>query len=322
MVRLYSFILLLLCLGLLFPFYGADQVLGADYPKKTIRIIVPFPPGAGIDMEARGIAPMLQKHLGVQVSVENVPGADGRIGFTKFWKAEPNGYTLSIHTVVSTLAKERILNTEFRVSEFSHICSWSRTNCVLVVNSEKWKTFDEFKKAGQKDMLNGGISGRGTASHLNGLILVDGLDIKVNWVPFQGGAQALTALAGNHIDFSIVATTSGQPLVKAGKLRALLVLADGKDMVFPDVPVPKDLGLKFPIISVIRGAEGPPKMSPEIVKILEGAFAKAVKEPEYQSWSKSRMIETVFLGSQEYRKTVEIQQKEIDRYKELLKDTN
>ncbi len=312
---------ILLCLGWVLPLDG-DKAFGADYPAKSIKIIVPFPPGAGIDMEARGIAPFLQKHLGVQVSVENVPGGDGRIGFTKFWRSEPNGYTLTIHTLISTLTKERIFNTEFHVGEFSHICSWSRTNTVMVVNSEKWKTFDEFQKAARKEMLNGGISGRGTASHLNGLIFADGLSIKVNWVPFEGGAQALTAVAGKHIDFSMVATTSAQPLVKAGKLRALVVMADGKDMVFPDVPLPKNLGLNFPIISMIRGADGPPKMSPAIIKILEDAFAKSVKEPEYQSWTQSRMIESLFLGSKEYGRATEIQQKEIDRYKDLLKESN
>lgn len=311
-------IIVLLSLGLIFLFTG-EKVFSANFPEKPIKFIVGFAPGSGIDLEARGIAPYVQKHLGVQVTIENVSGADGKIGLTRVWKSKPDGYTLMLHTTTMSLIGEYILNPEYRIIDFSHIFSWSLTNQVLVVNSETYKTLDEFVKAGRERSLSSGLPGRGTASHLSGLILVDGLGIKVNWVPFDGSGDALTALAGKHIDFAAVATTSALPLVKAGKLRPLVVMANSKDVVFPDVPLAKDLGYHFTVIPMIRGVDGPPKMDAAVIKVLEEAFAKAVKEPDYLAWAQKRMVEIVPLNHEEYRKAIENQQKEVEIFKGFLK---
>ena len=300
-------------------FTGTGEVFGANFPTKLVTTVVGFSPGAGIDIEARGIAPFLQKHLGVQVVIDNVPGADAKIGLTRVWRAKRDGYTLMIHTTTMSIIGEYLLNPEYRIAGFSHIFSWSQTNSVLVVNSENWKTFDDFVKAGRERVLSSGLPGRGTASHLSGLILESALGIKVNWVPFDGSGDALTALAGKHIDFASVATTSALPLVKAGKLRALVVMANSKDIVFPDVPLAKDLGYKFTVIPMLRGADGPPNMAPDVVKVLEDAFAKAVKEPEYLAWAKKRMMEIAPLNHKEYGEAIDSQQKEIEKYKTFLK---
>ncbi len=291
---------------------------GATFPTKPVTVVVNFSPGAGIDLEARGIVPFVQKYLGTRVTIENVPGADGKIGLTRVWKAKPDGYNVIIHTTTLTLIGERIAETEYRFIDFTHIFSWSRTNSVLVVNSEKWKTFKDFVTAAKERTLSAGVPGRGTASHLAGLIFVDGLGIKVNWVPFDGSGEALTALAGNHIDFASVASTSGLPLVKAGKLRALVVFANSKDMVFPDVPLAKDLGYNFPVVPMLRGVDGPPKTDPAAVKALEAAFAKAIKDPEYLAWANKRMVEVISLGQEEYTKAIESQIPEIERYKSFF----
>lgn len=318
--KFYLGIIVLLSVWLIFLFTG-EKVFSANFPEKPIKFIIGFAPGAGIDLEARGIAPYVQKHLGVQVTIENISGADAKIALTKVWKSKPDGYNLIVHTTTMSLIGEYILNPEYRIINFSHIFSWSQTNQVLVVNSESWKTFDEFVKAARarERPLSSGLPGRGTASHLSGLILVDGLGIKVNWVPFDGSGDALTALAGKHIDFAAVATTSALPLVKAGKLRPLVVLANSKDIVFPDIPLAKDLGYNFTVIPMIRGIDGPPKMEASIINVLEEAFAKAVKEPDYLAWAQKRMMEIAPLNREEYRKAIESQQKEIEKYKGFLK---
>lgn len=316
--RLHLGMMILLSFGMMFLFIEGERAFGANFPEKPVRFILGFSPGAGVDLEARGIAPYVQKHLGVTVTIENVPGADGKIGLTRVWKAKPDGYTLMIHTTTMSVIGEYLLNPEYRIIDFSHIFSFSRTNQVLVVNSETWKTLDEFIKVARERTLSSGLPGRGTASHLSGLILADGLGIKVNWVPFDGSGDALTALAGKHVDFASVATTSALPLVKAGKLRALVVMANSKDVVFPDIHLAKDLGYNFSVIPMLRGVDGPPKMNAAVVKVLEDAFAKAIKEPDYLAWGQKRMIETISLNHEEYRKAIEGQQKEIEKYKGFL----
>lgn len=298
---------------------SADHSGAANFPDRPIRVIVYQAAGSGTDSEARGIVPYVQKHLGVQITVENVPGASGKIGLTRLMKAKPDGYTLLIHTTTQTLMGEILLYPEYRIADLSPIFSWSLTNQVLVVHNESWRTLDEFIKDARVRPLSAGIPGRGTVSHLMSLILVDGLGIKVNWVPFDSGGDALTSLAGKHIDFAAVGTTTALPLVKGGKLRPLLVFADRKDIVYPDVPLAKEIGYKFPAMPMIRGVDGPPKLAPEVVKTIEEAFFKAVKEPEYIAWSQKRMMEIVPLNHEEYHKAISEQQREIEKYRDILR---
>jgi tripartite-type tricarboxylate transporter receptor subunit TctC len=297
----------------------ANTALSADFPTKPVRLIMGMAAGAGIDFEARALAPYLQKHLGTQVIIENVPGANAKIALTKVWREKPDGYSIMIHTTTMSIIGQMILNPEYSISDFTHIYSWSATNQVLVVNSEVFKTLEDFVKEGKKRTLTAGLPGIGTSSHLSGLLLVEGLGIKVNWVPFYGSGDALTSLAGKHIDFASVATTSAPPLVTAGKITPLLVLANKKDIVFPNVPLAKDLGYNFPVIPLLRGADAPPKTPLAVAKILEKAFAKAVQEPEYKSWAQKRMMEITPLNGAEYGKAIERQTKEVEKYKSILK---
>jgi tripartite-type tricarboxylate transporter receptor subunit TctC len=148
---------------------------------------------------------------------------------------------------------------------------------------------------------------------------VDSLRIKVNWVPFDSGQDAITALAGKHIDFATVGTTIALPLVKAGKLKPLLVFANDKDMVYPDVSSAREMGYHFSAMPMIRGVDGPPKIPMSVIKVLEDAFAKAIKDPNYVTWAQKRMIEIAPLNHEEYQKAIEEQMREIEKYKDILK---
>ncbi len=289
------------------------------YPEKPVKFIVGFSAGAGIDMEARGLAPFVQKHLGAQVIIENIPGANAKIALTKIWRGKPDGYNIMIHTTTMSIIGQYLLEPEYRIPDFTHIYSWSSTNQVLVANKEVFASFDDFMKEAKKRTLSAGLPGIGSASHLSGLMLENGLGIKVNWVPFDGSGDALTSLAGKHIDFASVATTSALPLVKAGRLIPLLVLANTKDIVFPDVPLAKDIGYNFTIIPMLRGADAAPKTPRTVVNKLENAFAKAVQEPEYISWTQKRMMEVIPLTGMEYGRAIEKQEKEVEKYKGYLK---
>ncbi len=315
--KLYVGIIVLLSFSLVLLFNG-EKACGATFPEKPIQLIVNFSPGSGADTDARGIAPFLQKYIGVSVMIENVEGATGKIGCTKVWRAKPDGYTLVTQDIPMALIGEYILNPEYRIVDFSQVFAYTQINSVLVVNSESWKTFDEFITEAKRRTLSVGLPGKGTVAHLNVLLLAKGTGINVNYVPYDGGAQALASLAGKHCDFASTSVTSALPLIKAGKLRPLLIFGNKRDNAFPEIPIVRELGLKSTPIPSIRGIDGPPKMEQRVIKIIEEAFFKTSKDPGYVAWAKNRMMENIPLTHEEYREAVVNQQKEVEKYKDIF----
>jgi tripartite-type tricarboxylate transporter receptor subunit TctC len=292
----------------------------AGYPNRAIKLIPCAGAGGGEDMEARAIAPFLEKQLGQRIIIENQPGAGGKIAMEKFQKTEPDGYTLITYTFPKSIIIEYMDKTSFKTKDFVPIYSWSRSSQILLVHADAWKTFDEFLMAAKAKTLSGGLSGRGSTTHLAGLLAVDELGIKVNWVPYEGSAGSVTALAGKHLDFTLCLTTSAVSLVNAGKLRPLLLLSDQRDPYMPDVPIAKDLGIKMDFVPTLRGVEAPPKTPPTIIKVLEEAFSKAAKDPGFLDIAKKRQMVLQSVGSQEFGKIVADAYPKIGKYQQMLKE--
>ncbi len=290
---------------------------GADYPSKAIKFIVTAGPGGGEDTEARALSPFLEKHLGQRVIIENQAGAGGKIAFERFQNAKPDGYSLITYTFPKSIIIEVKDKTGFRTKDYTPIYSWSTSSQLLVAHADTWKTLDEFIKAAKAKTLSGGVSG--DATYLAGLLGVDGMGIKVNWVPYEGAAGSVAALAGKHLDFAICLATSATSLIQAGKLQPLLLFSDRRDPYMPDVPIPKDLGIKIDIIASLRGAEAPPKTPPAIIKTLESAFSKAAKEPLFIEIAKKKQIVLQSVGSREFGKIVADTYPKIAKYQQMLK---
>lgn len=278
------FIILSLILSLSTPVLSAEKRL--DFPRKPIRLIVPYAVGSGNDIQSRGIAPYLGKQLGVTVLVDNIPGADSRIGLNEAWKAKPDGYTLVNPGMPTPIVNEKLFPVNYKTLEFTHIFAWAQDNIVLMVNSDSWKTPQEFIAAAQSKSLAGGNSGIGSVSQIAGLQLEEAAKFKpVNWVPFGGGSETMTQLAGKHVDFGITTVSSAKALVDAGKLRPILIFSTEKDPTFPDAPLSREVGLNLTAMPIVRGVMAPPGLSPQIANILEQAFSKAVQDPDFLSWA-------------------------------------
>ncbi|OGA16578.1 MAG: hypothetical protein A3G25_11060 [Betaproteobacteria bacterium RIFCSPLOWO2_12_FULL_63_13] len=295
-------------------------VLGADFPSHPVKLIVTAPAGGGEDTEARAIAPFVEKHLGQPVVIENQAGAGGKIAFEKFQKAARDGYTLITYTFPKSVIIEYQGKTGYKTRDFTPIFAWSRSSQILVVNSESWKTFDEFLKAAKAKPLSGGLSGRGSTTHLMGLIGFGALGIdKVNWVPYQGGRGTVAALAGKHLDFTICLAGTAASLIRSGKLRPLILFSDKRDPYYPNVPVPKDFGYDMSFVPTLRGVEAPPGTPSDIVKILEDAFTKAVQEEGFIDIATKRKMVLVPVSSKEFAKAVADAYVHVGKFQALLK---
>lgn len=287
----------------------------ANFPQKPVRFIVPYSAGSGNDLQTRAILPYLEKYLGGRIIIEDRPGADGRLGMNEAWKSKPDGYTIVNAGMPTPLINEKLFPVNYKMKEFVHLYAWSQDNICLVGNAEVFKSTQDFLKEARSRTMAGGISGIGSVSQITGLSLADAADFKpVNWVPFGGGADTMTSLAGKHIEFGITTTSSAKALVDAGKLRMLLIFSNEKDPTFPQATLPKEVGLNLTAMPIVRGAMAPPKLSPAITKAFVEAFAKAVKDPDFLITAKRARVEISPLNSQQFFNYTIGVEKEVVKY--------
>jgi len=296
------------------------ESIKAAFPKKTIKIITG--PG-GEDADVRQIAPYVQKYLGVDVSIENIVGVWGKTAFEKFQMTEPDGYTLISYTFPRSIIIENMSKTNFRTEDFTPIFAWSVGNQLLVVPPDIYKTFDEFLREAKTRTLRGAIPVRGGTSHVAGLLLADGLNINVRWMPYGGSASSIAALARKEVDFTICLATALPSWIRAGKIRLLAVLPDRRGPLgsyFQDIPTLKELGYDINCVTIRHVVEAPPNTPSHIVGVLEEAFSRAVKEPAYIEWAKKNYVIIDPLSAQEFCKELAECYPRIEKLKEMLKE--
>lgn len=270
--------------------FGAHAA-SAEYPDpgKTISIICITAAGGSSDTQIRTLSIGLSKYLkDTKVQVANIPGASGKIAYEKAFKAAPDGYTLLNYNlpapIVTEMAEEGV---RYKTSEFTPIYALSTVSNVLVVNSDAWSSIDEFIEEGRKRTVTIGTTGNKTANYLQAVAFVEATKIKANLVPFGGGAESVKTLAGKHIDAVCTLALTPLALIRAGKIKPLMVFADEPDPAYPGVPISKGSKWDIDIFPLIGAYVGPPGLPAAEVKILEDAFEKAVKEPTFVEWAKN-----------------------------------
>jgi len=291
-----------------------------DYPTKPISIIVPFSAGGSTDMAVRTAAPYAGKYLKTSIAIENVPGADGAIGYNKAYSARPDGYTLLASNTLPLILTERSRETKYKTMEFKPIFAFARDSMILVVHPDFAKNFDEFVKTARNQTVKIGTTGGATTTGLMGILLAEELGLKVNWIPFGGGAESLTSLAGKHIDAVLSIAASSVALSRAGKIRPLVVFSERRNDKYPDVPVPKELGIEISLLFNHTGLAGPPGLGEDKIKIVEQGFQKALEDREYLEKIKGvATYDLVPLPSKEYRQEFERLWTLTEKYKRYLK---
>ena len=283
----------------------SSSALAEQYPQpgKAIRIMSIVAVGGASDMQIRSITIHLSKYLGgVKFMVEPNPGASGKIAYEKAYRAKADGYTLLNYNLPAPIITELTEPAvRYKTADFVPIFAISRLPNVLVVNSDTWKTIDEFVQEGQKRTLSIGTTGNKTANALQAVAFADVVRIKANFVPFSGGSESTQTLAGKHIDAVVTPVLTAFPLVRAGKLRPLMVFTDDQDDTYPGVLLSRDSKWKIPSFPLVGTYVAPPNFPADKVKILEEAFIKAVKEPGFVEWSRNVNFVITPMGSAKVR---------------------
>jgi tripartite-type tricarboxylate transporter receptor subunit TctC len=231
--------LLLIAAFLLAP--GAALAIDQTYPNQTIKIIVPFTAGGGVDVVARIITPRLSEELGQSVIIENRGGAGGMLGATAVAQAPPDGYTLLFGTGSTHGTNPSIYSriSYDPVRDFVPIVLVSSSPLLLVVPPAlAAKSVNELIALARSrpGELSFASYGTGSINHLGAELFNSMADIRANHVPYRGSAPALTDLIAGRIDYTFDGVSTSLGYIQAGSIRVLGVAGPHRAPVLPDVP--------------------------------------------------------------------------------------
>jgi tripartite-type tricarboxylate transporter receptor subunit TctC len=219
-----------------------------DYPTRTITLVVPYPPGGGVDAMARVVAERLSGVLGQQVVVDNRAGGSGLVGTRTFIKNAPDGYTLFLgHTGSISINPSLYANAAFDPrKDFAPIGLIASMPVALLANPAfPAKTIGDVvaiaKKEGAK--FNIGTSAVGTGGYLSAELFksITGVDAAI--IPYKGTGQVMNDLLGNHVPIAFGVLPPALGNLQAGSLRAIAVLSPQRFSLLPDVPTANESGL-------------------------------------------------------------------------------
>ena len=256
---------------------------GQTWPAKPIRIIVPFSAGSGTDIVARTVAERLSTQLGQPIVVENRPGAGSTIGVGAVAKADPDGYTLLIHSTSHVVVASTYSNPGYDTArDFAGITALVSLPNVLVVAPDKYKTLKDLVDAAKAKpgTMNYASAGAGSAAHLNGerFRLATGIDIQ--HVPYKGGPEGLTAVMTGDCEFYFIPLPAARGLVSAGKLAVLAVSSSSRSSALPEVPTTVEAGFPNSEYNFWVGMFAPARTPKAIVDKLNAETVKVLSDPD------------------------------------------
>jgi tripartite-type tricarboxylate transporter receptor subunit TctC len=254
-----------------------------DFPNKELTIIVSNKAGGSNDQAARSIVPYLEDALGVPVVVKNVGAAGGNVARAEISNADPDGYTLLETPMPSMGIGELVADGDFKTLELTPVFNLygHESNVIVVAADSPIQTFEDLVEASKEKRLT--ASGSGTATNaVLGSIFLKNIGVEHDYVPFKGGTEAATQVAGGHVDFGTSSEIAAAPLVQEGKLRVLASTGPKRSDRFPDAPTLVELGHDKSQFTIIYGFWAPPGTPDEIVNKLADAFKEASEDEEFR----------------------------------------
>lgn len=270
--------------------FGMTTTIAAaqsDFPNRSIRVVVPFPPGGPIDVAARMITEPLRQHLGQPVFVENRGGGGGVLGTEMVAFSEPDGYTLLFGAPGSLVVTPNAKSVRYNIDkDLAAIAQVFRSAQFFVVHPRLGlKTFGEFVAYAKANpgKVNIGSAGIGTLPHLSLELLKRETGIEATHVPYRGTGAAMTDMIGGQIDALFADVAVLLPNVQAKKVIPLAVTSPERSPAAPDVPTMAEAAYPQLQIEGWGGILAPSGVSPAVVSRLNAAIQEALVDPKFRA---------------------------------------
>lgn len=293
----------------------------AAYPDKPLRLVVPFPAGGAADIMARGMAQKLGAELGQQIVIDNKGGAGGTTASEIVAKSPADGYTLLFGTM-GTHAINASLYQKLRydpVKDFVPVSLTHITPRVLVVHpSVGANSVQELIALARSKpgALSYGSAGSGSSSHLSGALFAAMAGLEMLHVPYRGSAPLVTDLLTGRVNMTFDSYTVYEEHIRSGRVKALGVTARERMGVQPAVPTISEAGLKGYEVLNWLGVLAPAGTSPDVVKLLNGAIARAMKSPDLRQQLLSLGIEPTSTSPDQFAALIRT---EIPKWSDIVK---
>ena len=302
---------------------AALPAFAQTWPAKPVRVIVPFPPGGGLDFFTRIAAAKLQENLGQQFVVENRSGAGGMIGAEAAAKSPADGYSVLFASSAEITINQHLYPkiAYDSVKDFAPVSYAAHAPLLFSVHpSIPAKTLKEViaLARARPGQLNYASAGTGGSQHLAGELLKSAAKINIVHVPYKGAAPAVIDMVGGHVSMGFTALPSSLPQARAGKLRAIAVTSAKRSEAAPELPTFTELGFPQVDLVVWYGVLFPAKTPPEIVSRMSTEINRAVQSPDVKAKLIQQGVESIGTTPAEFAKFM---QSEIQRYGKIIKES-
>jgi tripartite-type tricarboxylate transporter receptor subunit TctC len=262
----------------------ATPALAQSFPARPITLVIPFTPAGGSDLTARALAKAAEPLLGQPITVVNRPAGGGAQAMQEVARAAPDGYTLVNSTAILCSIAPHMREVPYNAAtDFTPLMTYGAFNTFVCVRADSpYRTLRDlldFAKANPR-VTTVGVSVIGASSHLGMARLAQESQAQVSFVPFGGGAPAVTALLGRHIT-TVVVSGEVLPFVANGQVRLLATLMGARVPSLPDVASIRELGFNWEMNSWL-GMAGPRGMAEPVVRRLQDAFLQAMGDATFK----------------------------------------
>jgi tripartite-type tricarboxylate transporter receptor subunit TctC len=317
---LHSMLVVSLCVAGVTAWQPADA---QSYPTKPIRMIIPYPPGGGVDAIMRPFAQHISARLGQQIIIDNRGGGGGSIGMEAVARAAPDGYTI-VAAITAQLAINPALYRNLPydpVKDFAPITLFADGAYLLVVHpSLPVKSVQEFVELARRrpNEIAYASAGNGSGGHLAGALLSSMTGIKILHVPYKGGGPGQVALLSGEVqaDFEVWAYSRG--LIKEGRIRALGVTTAKRPRAIPDIPTIAEAGVPGYDSGVWYALLAPAGTPRAIIDRLNRETIVVLNNPEYSKALSEQGIEPIGSTPEELTQYI---RRELDKWAKVVKDT-
>jgi tripartite-type tricarboxylate transporter receptor subunit TctC len=303
--------------------HAAEPAPTGDYPSKPIRLIVPFAPGGGTDITARGIAMKLTEARGQTVVADNRAGANGTIAVDIATKSPPDGYTLTMisssHSVNVSLYKKLSYDL---IKDLSPITQATSQPYALVVHpSVAAKTVKELVALAKAKpaTINYGSSGNGGLSHLSGALFSSLAGIDITHIPYKGGSPAMTDVIAGQIQMLFSTILQSQAHLKGNRLRALAVTTAKRSAGAPELPTMQEAGVAGYEVAGWYGVLAPAKTPQPVIMKLNREIVRILQTQEMKDRLAADGSEAVGNTPEQFHAPIKT---EVAKWAKVVRDAN